>query len=290
MGYPSPDKLVAAWKVRGLQVIEHRRNGESWRTNGFGLSTWNPQGVVVHDAGGNGSTAGLIDFCWDRNGDYSSAVYSGIVGKERDQANKVHLLGFGPTNHGGRPIVRTRDLLKAGDMPLDRTFDARDSDPRSSSSWNRIAYGFCYAGMGPRPDYQRATMLKVVAGICDAHGWDQDGWGRISGHKEGVPSKVDPNHPMHEFRRDIRKMLVPVRTSPPTLRHGDTDATKGGWVSKLQKRMTTWYASYNNYPVTGQFGDRTQAGVKEFQRRTNLVADGVVGEATWKKLDVWDED
>lgn len=37
-------------------------------------------------------------------------------------------------------------------------------------------------------------------------------------------------------------------------------------------------------PVTGIFGEDTEASVRQFQRIFNLAADGVVGKATWYKL------
>jgi peptidoglycan hydrolase-like protein with peptidoglycan-binding domain len=36
--------------------------------------------------------------------------------------------------------------------------------------------------------------------------------------------------------------------------------------------------------IDGDFGPKTDAAVKEFQRETGLVDDGVVGAKTWEKL------
>lgn len=37
--------------------------------------------------------------------------------------------------------------------------------------------------------------------------------------------------------------------------------------------------------IDGDFGDKTEAAVKEFQEKSGLVADGIVGPGTWKKLE-----
>ncbi len=37
-------------------------------------------------------------------------------------------------------------------------------------------------------------------------------------------------------------------------------------------------------PVDGRAGKKTKAAIREFQRRSNLNADGVVGEKTWSRL------
>jgi hypothetical protein len=68
--------------------------------------------------------------------------------------------------------------------------------------------------------------------------------------------------------------------APPTLRRGAT----GDWVRKLQDHMNRVYPAYAKLQVDGVFGAQTESVVHEFQRRANLVSDGVVGAATWHAL------
>lgn len=58
----------------------------------------------------------------------------------------------------------------------------------------------------------------------------------------------------------------------PTLRFGDN----GDTVEKLQKLI--------GVKADGDFGKDTLAAVKQFQRKNELLADGIVGPATWDKL------
>jgi putative chitinase len=60
----------------------------------------------------------------------------------------------------------------------------------------------------------------------------------------------------------------------PTLRKGST----GPEVVRLQRLLHV-------KPADGDFGPKTAAAVREFQKSHGLVADGVVGPATWKALE-----
>lgn len=63
------------------------------------------------------------------------------------------------------------------------------------------------------------------------------------------------------------------RTSLPTLRRG----SKGEEVRIVQRKLGL-------LPVDGDFGPATEAGVKNFQARSGLTPDGVVGPKTWTAL------
>ncbi|MFK0249295.1 peptidoglycan-binding protein [Amycolatopsis azurea] len=66
----------------------------------------------------------------------------------------------------------------------------------------------------------------------------------------------------------------------PTLKAGST----GPAVTELQSFLNRVYPAYSKLAVDGVFGAKTTAVVKEFQRRTGLAADGIVGPQTWTKL------
>lgn len=68
----------------------------------------------------------------------------------------------------------------------------------------------------------------------------------------------------------------------PTLQYG----SQGAAVLELQRDMNKVFRGYPMMPLMedGEFGPMTRAAVQEFQRRTKLDADGIVGPLTWAKL------
>jgi murein L,D-transpeptidase YcbB/YkuD len=53
-------------------------------------------------------------------------------------------------------------------------------------------------------------------------------------------------------------------------------------VKDVQRALSR--AGYDPGPVDGKMGRKTKAAIKDFQRRNNLTADGIVGEKTWSYL------
>jgi hypothetical protein len=74
------------------------------------------------------------------------------------------------------------------------------------------------------------------------------------------------------------------RFAREVVRKGDQDAStrRIEHVRELQYRLK-WAGAYRG-PVTGYFGDLTQAAVKRYQRRENLKRSGVATRATWRHL------
>jgi hypothetical protein len=68
----------------------------------------------------------------------------------------------------------------------------------------------------------------------------------------------------------------PVRRNP-IMRRGN----RGDLVVWAQMHLA---GSGRSLPVTGFFGPKTQAAVRAFQRESGLSADGVIGQATWRRL------
>ena len=58
--------------------------------------------------------------------------------------------------------------------------------------------------------------------------------------------------------------------------------SSGGEVKEVQRRLKMW--GYYSGPVDGIFGKGTSDAVKYFQRKNNLVADGIVGKSTYQAL------
>lgn len=64
--------------------------------------------------------------------------------------------------------------------------------------------------------------------------------------------------------------------------------TRSDSVAIIQNQLNRIAINYPNitpiYPVDGVFGEQTENSVKIFQRQFNLTADGIVGNATWYKI------
>ena len=79
------------------------------------------------------------------------------------------------------------------------------------------------------------------------------------------------------FHYPLKTTKYPYSVHLPELQKGDY----GSAVECLQLRL---YANGFFTFVDGDFGPVTQRAVEAFQRREGLVADGIVGRLTWRKL------
>lgn len=134
-------------------------------------------------------------------------------------------------------------------------------------------------------------------------------WGRtgVCGHQDfgawggGHHDPGWPNFPADTLLDDVRALLggappaQPVTPTPPPVVAPDTNPDKyADWllyqgnprndvdrVMRVQTRLKRAYASYAGHlDVDGDFGPMTKAAVVEFQRRSNIVTDGIVGPMT----------
>lgn len=132
----------------------------------------------------------------------------------------------------------------------------------------------------PKVKLSPADLLAGKHGIC-GHVDVSNAWHQSTHWDPG------PNFPWDKYMQEVNGSTpappapapTPV-TNLPTLKYGDRSAA----VSHLQSFMTHTFPSYNNYPVTGLYGDLTKAGIAEFQRRVAITgpdADGsIVGPQT----------
>jgi peptidoglycan hydrolase-like protein with peptidoglycan-binding domain len=96
---------------------------------------------------------------------------------------------------------------------------------------------------------------------------------------------------MNKFRAEVGAIMkgtvappkpIPGKdpvTNRPTLRRGSPQNTIA-LVKEMQKKL-----GFMGSMVDGDFGPTTEAAVRRFQRAHNMVADGIVGPATWAALD-----
>ncbi|MEK6321255.1 MAG: N-acetylmuramoyl-L-alanine amidase [Acidobacteriota bacterium] len=143
----------------------------------------------------------------------------------------------------------------------------------------------------PWPEVQMDAYRRGVAAILTRIGRGAE---FCAGHKEyALPKgrKPDPKFDMNAFRSSVAAImsgtapaptLIPPAEPPatpgapagrPTLRRGAT----GDLVKQVQAKV--------GVTATGNFGPKTEAAVRVFQRAQGLVPDGIVGPQTWTALD-----
>ena len=85
-----------------------------------------------------------------------------------------------------------------------------------------------------------------------------------------------------DFKYRVYKKIVELggRSMKPILRTG----SKGEAVRELQTKLIELGYNLGSYGADGSFGNATDTAVKSFQRKYGLAVDGIVGQATWNKL------
>jgi hypothetical protein len=83
-----------------------------------------------------------------------------------------------------------------------------------------------------------------------------------------------------EVKTEVKKEVKMVSVKLPQLYKGD----KGDSVKAAQILLIGHGYSCGKHGADGSFGSDTDAAVRAFQKANGLVADGIVGPATWAKL------
>lgn len=111
------------------------------------------------------------------------------------------------------------------------------------------------------------------------HGWTWRKYSGANAHNHHVHISVRPEKSRYDDAAPWPiDGVMPEKTSadyvepPPTLRRG----ASGVNVVKLQRAL--------GLTVDGDFGPRTENAVKAYQKKNGLGADGIVGPATWDKI------
>lgn len=125
----------------------------------------------------------------------------------------------------------------------------------------------------------------------------------IVSHKEGYSKGIASNHgdPEHwwkyfgytmaKFRADVATKMaggtvtVTITTQRSTVKKGSTGSDVTYLQQRLNKMKTYLNLSYATLTVDGDFGAKTLAAVKLFQKARNLTVDGIVGTNTWAALE-----
>ena len=106
------------------------------------------------------------------------------------------------------------------------------------------------------------------------------------GHREfALPPgrKIDPLFDMNVFRMQVTAIMGGTAPPPvliPRQDPGGRPTLRRGANSELVKEIQAKVG----VSVDGEFGPKTEAAVRKFQRARGLVPDGIVGPQTWAAL------
>ena len=189
----------------------------------------------------------------------------------------------------------------------------------SYAAWSRGKWLETDASDGKNEDAELTNAARVIAWWCRKYNipaeyiggggipWGADG---ICGHQDfgswgGGHHDPGRNFPWDELIRRVKAFLAGSAPTPlpPTVPIGPGGGapvnpgasqyftgilaigSTGAQVSELQRRLKAAYRDYAGHlPIDGDFGPLTDAAVREFQRRSNLWVDGIVGPQTAAEL------
>jgi len=287
----SAEKLLKALRAEGLTVIEVG----DWRThNRNHKGAWGPvYGVMIHHTVTEGS-ARTVDLCRHGHSALPGPLCHGVITKD----GRVHLVGYGRTNHAG---LGDDDVLQA--VVAER---ALPSANEASTDGNRSFYGFECENLGhgkdPWPAVQLEAIEKASAAICRAHGWNPRS---VIGHKEWQPGKVDPRgFTMDSMRDRIADRLGDQPKPPDKPKPQPKPAVKyepfpGAAYFRAGRRSAVITAMGRRLVAEGcgryqvgpgpAWSEADRKSYAAWQRKLGYSgsdADGIPGKASWDRLKV----
>lgn len=249
--------LADVLRAAGLKVEEV----DGWQNRGRGdMAT--VRGILCHHtAGPLTGNAPSLNLVVKGREDLAGPLSQLVLGRD----GTFHVVAAGRCNHAG-----------AG---------AWQGVTSGNSSFIGIEAENAGTGKDPWPPVQMDAYARGCAAILKHLGEDSV---MVAGHKEyALPRgrKIDPSFDMVTFRDRVDTIMkggsnaVPqVAATDPhrsMLRKGD----QGEDVKLLQAKLGV-------FPQDGAFGPKTETAVKAWQEGAHLVADGLVGPATWNSLGV----
>lgn len=253
-----PDVLRKA----GLKVSEQ----PGWIDRGLG-AMGQVRGVICHHTGTKAydrtmpTLRMLTEGVVQANGKVLPGPLSQL-GLGRD--GTYHVIAAGRCNHAGKGAWRGLTTGNTSFIGIEAENDG------AGEKWPEVQLDAYRRGV--------AAILKHIGATADY----------ACGHKEFALPKGRKNDPanidMADFRAKVASLMagtgvvsnpvIPAQDGQarPTLRRGD----KGEAVRVLQSGL--------GVGVDGVFGPGTEAAVRDFQRKHNLVPDGIVGPKCWAAL------
>lgn len=152
---------------------------------------------------------------------------------------------------------------------------------------NKIAIEICHS---INPDISMFTASEMLAAKFIAYKLKEKGWGieRVSKHQD-YSGKYCPHKTLdlgwERFLNLIRAELGQVQTSSNEITYSTIKrGSQGNLVKIAQEKMIQKGYLLTKFGADSDFGDETEAAVKQLQRDAGLVVDGIIGPKTWAVL------
>ncbi|MFF2013997.1 N-acetylmuramoyl-L-alanine amidase [Streptomyces sp. NPDC058195] len=302
--------LLSALRGEGVGVVEVG----SWRThNRAGHGAWGPvNGVMIHHTVTSGTDAS-VRLCRDGHSTLPGPLCHGVIAKD----GRVHMVGWGRTNHAGSGDPRVLDQVVA------ESYGARPTPPTKSNAngvdGNARFYGFECINWGdnadPWPAVQVEAIARAAAALCRAHGWSERS---VIGHSEWQIGKIDPRGPigtkggpaltMASIRARVAELLktgkptAPSKPSkptapkpkppyaPPVFPAGLAPGRKSPSARGLQRALKAAGYMSKSIPEADSYGPASSAAVARFHqahpayRGAGLHYDPAIGPRGWAAL------
>ena len=140
----------------------------------------------------------------------------------------------------------------------------------------------------PWPAVQMDAYQRGVAAILKHLGQGPE---FCIGHKEWTSRKDDPTFAMDDFRSRVAAILNGTAPQPVLIPAAEPVAPPGGPPPRptlrrgMSGELTKQVQGKIGVKADGNFGPKTEAALRAFQRAHGLVPDGIVGPKTWQALD-----
>lgn len=264
-----PDVLMMA----GLKVALV----DGWQTRGRG-DVGRIFGVICHHtagpkAGNMPSLKTLINGRPDLKGPLAQ------LGLARD--GTYYIIAAGRANHAGKGNFRGVVNGNSNFIGI----EAENSGLTNDRPWPAVQLDAYHRGVA-------AILQHIRQGpeFCAGH----KEYARPTGRKDDPNIGGDPPLPpldMDAFRTQVQAIMDGTAPAPVLIPAVEPPAQPGGQHGRPTLRrgmtgdLTRQVQAKVGVAVDGNFGPKTEAAVRAFQRQHGLVADGIVGPKTWSELD-----
>lgn len=200
--------------------------------------------------------------------------------------------------------------LKDGSVATYQTlpWDHRGWHCAGDANNTHISFEICEDGLNDATYFKKVYQeaVELTAMLCKEYNLDPLADGVVICHSEGYTRGIASNHgdvmhwfPKHgksmdTFRKDVHATMRGTVGSTTTETKGENTVnieltvlkrgSKGEQVKAVQRMLYSMGYDLGASKVDGDFGGKTDAAIRAYQKKNGLAVDGSVGPATWSKL------